>query len=314
LEKYQDDNYSSAGFLSQAKGPLAERYHAMVPDFHGYREMTANLLAVENETVDIRETLKAKDNPLDEWKAGVIRDWGEYRVKADGFYGFDEAQRAEAERILTAYELKLADAVDELKGWLMEKPDKVRTLIRVQSSPSAEEVPFEKQRIDTAAGEVKSEMAKLEATAKGLERDYRAMITNRVLSVADAKKTPDERAKQEAEQRAKGVPPDEPTSLARFDRVLTYCLIAGGLCLLVGLLTRVAAAGCAFFLLSVMGTQDLWISGSQTLLMHYELVEFWALVALTIIPTGRWVGLDYFLYQCCSRCCGKAENKDAPNR
>lgn len=312
LEKYTDDNFSSAGFLSQAKGPLAGWHRGMIPDFHGYRAAVDELLDADGPAAtDIRTLLKEKDNPLEKWQATVVRDWGQYRVDADGHYGFDEVQRAEAVRVLETYEQKLGESVDELKDWLATNPDKVRSLIRHRRSPTAEEVPYEQGRVTAAAAEVNGQTAKLHAEAKALERDYRVMLVNRALAVVDESKEndPAKRAERLAEQRAKDPMPEPTTGLEKFDRVLTYCLLAGGICLLVGLFTRLAAAGGLFFLLNVMGTQDMWLSGSHSVLMLFELVELGALVVLIAIPTGRWLGLDYFISHCCSRCCGRQSAK-----
>ena len=35
LEKLNTPNFSSAGFLGQAKGPLADKFHELIPDWEG---------------------------------------------------------------------------------------------------------------------------------------------------------------------------------------------------------------------------------------------------------------------------------------
>jgi uncharacterized membrane protein YphA (DoxX/SURF4 family) len=41
MDHYRDPNWSSEGFLRQAKGPWADFYHSKVPDFHGFRELVS---------------------------------------------------------------------------------------------------------------------------------------------------------------------------------------------------------------------------------------------------------------------------------
>jgi uncharacterized membrane protein YphA (DoxX/SURF4 family) len=41
IDHYRDRNWSSEGFLRQAKGPWAEFYRSKVPDFHGFSELLA---------------------------------------------------------------------------------------------------------------------------------------------------------------------------------------------------------------------------------------------------------------------------------
>ncbi len=42
VEHYHDPNWSSEGFLRQAKGPWADFYKSKVPDFHGFHELVAH--------------------------------------------------------------------------------------------------------------------------------------------------------------------------------------------------------------------------------------------------------------------------------
>ena len=42
VDHYQDPNWSSEGFLRQAKGPWAEFYTSKVPDFHGFHELISH--------------------------------------------------------------------------------------------------------------------------------------------------------------------------------------------------------------------------------------------------------------------------------
>ncbi|MDZ4818503.1 MAG: hypothetical protein SGJ20_05965, partial [Planctomycetota bacterium] len=41
LEHYHDRNWSSEGFLRQAKGPFADFYQSQIPDFHGWNELVS---------------------------------------------------------------------------------------------------------------------------------------------------------------------------------------------------------------------------------------------------------------------------------
>ncbi len=41
MDHYRDPNWSSEGFLRQAKGPWADFYKSKVPDFHGFRELVS---------------------------------------------------------------------------------------------------------------------------------------------------------------------------------------------------------------------------------------------------------------------------------
>ena len=85
---------------------------------------------------------------------------------------------------------------------------------------------------------------------------------------------------------------------------VTGLTIGVGLCLLVGLFTRLAAVVGALFLLSVMATQPPWVPGAETTYFYYQLVEFAAMMLLAAAAAGRVAGLDFILHGLWSKCCG----------
>ena len=98
--------------------------------------------------------------------------------------------------------------------------------------------------------------------------------------------------------------------LTQINRTVTwFTLIVGGL-LIVGLFSRLAAFAGALFLLSVMASQPPWVDGARLDYFPYQLVELFALLALAVIPAGRWAGLDFFTHWLCFQCCrsGRTES------
>jgi uncharacterized membrane protein YphA (DoxX/SURF4 family) len=78
--------------------------------------------------------------------------------------------------------------------------------------------------------------------------------------------------------------------------VLVTCVILSiGACLLLGLLTRLAALAGIVFLCLVIATQPPWVPGAITTMFYYQLVEIFALGVLLVSGAGRWAGLDFFL-------------------
>jgi uncharacterized membrane protein YphA (DoxX/SURF4 family) len=68
-----------------------------------------------------------------------------------------------------------------------------------------------------------------------------------------------------------------------------------GVCLILGLFTRLASVVGAGFLLSIMSTQPPWADGvlaTVKLLTAYQGIEFFALLLLAAIGAGTWAGLD----------------------
>jgi hypothetical protein len=69
-KKNLDRNFGSAGFLSQATGPLASWYKSRLPDYHGFDR----LLAIPQE-----DTPNPHDPETDEWKSFDSRSYGAWR-------------------------------------------------------------------------------------------------------------------------------------------------------------------------------------------------------------------------------------------
>jgi len=89
------------------------------------------------------------------------------------------------------------------------------------------------------------------------------------------------------------------TTLEGADWIMKHALLAAGVCLIVGLFSRLAAfVGAALVLLIYVAMIPLpnWPLPAQSegnyLYVNKNLIEILALLCLTFIPTGRWVGLD----------------------
>jgi uncharacterized membrane protein YphA (DoxX/SURF4 family) len=291
LKKYVDPGYSSEDFLKQAKGPLADWYASLLPSEHEFQQHVDRWLesAVPKpgqKTDDAKATSKVPQaSPLTQWAGKVAASWGEYRVRMERRFALTDAQKQQAQELLDRYRAKLADAVAETEAWLKSEPQEAVSLARVEADPLADKVPFAKERVAQQAAKVRPRAAKLLADAKKLESQYQG----------------DLRLLLDAQQRAKPALEPETTRLRKFDTFLTYSLLAGGLCLMIGLFTRLAAIGCAFFLLTVIGTQPPWVF--DALPTYEQAIEFLALLVIATTGAGRWAGLDYFLSCCCTTRC-----------
>jgi uncharacterized membrane protein YphA (DoxX/SURF4 family) len=90
---------------------------------------------------------------------------------------------------------------------------------------------------------------------------------------------------------------DKKARRLRYADIGVTCLTIGvGVCMMLGLFTRLAAVCGMAFLLTVMATQPPWIEGARIDLVYYQLVEVAALVVLLFTAAGRFAGLDFFLH------------------
>ena len=266
LWKRANPDFSAATFLRQAKGPLAEQFYALVPD------------------IDNHERLDAER---------VEAAWDAYRRQAAGYYGFDETQQRQAERVINLRKAQLREWFADNKTELERHFDDWRQLRNRTAGTSVLAAPYQQKRTWDKQQQLRSEAgawnAQILAVERGFEQDLAELAT--------------------AEQLAQGAPPAAASSLARLDKTMTYGLIAIGFCLMVGLFTRFACLAGALFLLGVVLAQPAWpliyppapAPAGHSLIVNKELIEMLALLALATTAVGKWAGLDFFINQWITR-------------
>ncbi|MBI1903824.1 MAG: hypothetical protein HYS13_22195 [Planctomycetia bacterium] len=263
---------AATAYLSQSRGPLAERYRALVPDFYGEERLSP---------------------------AAMIARWQIYVKRAESHFGFDEQQRVTADGYLKLREAALNNLVQptdpdtkkpqldreiayylaELKKWREEEKD-----------PAAAEIPFESKRHWERLLELKSKIKPWLDEIDALDASLKKSVQN----IATA------------EQRAKAGPlADDEPFLSTLETGTTWTLLIAGFCLIVGLLSRPAALAGAVWMLTAVVLPQLAMpstfplpppTAGHNLLVTKEMIEMLALVLLAAVPSGRWGGLDFFLY------------------
>ncbi len=296
VEKYTDPNFSSAGFLSQAKGPLADFYHRIAAPGHGWRSSLAQPLEDSPESpTPPPESAATGDMPASApykgWAEHILSDWQAISRRAIAKFDLDDDQRKLAGE---AYSRR----ADQLKYYLWEQwPNvvdyrhEVWRLERMQADSAAGNLPFLDSRI-----------AEKQAKTTGMVRPWLAAVDRfeqGYLDDLDAILTKDQRARGDVKSLPGG-------SLKTIDQVVTYLTLGVGACLLLGVFTRIGALAGGVFLLGVISTQPPWVAGAEP--VYYQVVETAAIFTLATLPVGRWAGLDFFIYALWSRCCGGAKS------
>ena len=106
------------------------------------------------------------------------------------------------------------------------------------------------------------------------------------------------------EQLAAAGPYKEPwTEVDRINMMTTYGLLVMGLCLMLGLFTRLSATAGVLFLGQIYLSMPPWpglppnpLAEGHYFIVNKNLVEMFALAVLATLPTGQWVGLDAILF------------------
>ncbi len=214
--------------------------------------------------------------------------WREDVQRVGDHFGFDDAQREESAKALDAAKA-YADAWFADREKAEKRAQYIHDLNGVQTverDPTA--MSYERER---AAAKRKDLDVDRIALLKDLN-DRAAKLRDDVTKLA---------TKEQTAAAGRFVSP--PNSLEQMNVFITYSVWAIGLCLILGLFTRLAALGGALFLLQIYLSMPPWpgLPPSPRAEGHYlivdkNLVEMLACMALTFLPTGHWVGIDALLF------------------
>ena len=248
-------NWSSVGFLSNAKGPLADTYKTFVWDVDGrYR-------------LNLKTTLEA---------------WDQFRARAVAHYGFDAAQTKKAVGVLKQHEGQLrwvlASNADDIASYF-------RNLERRQQQrarPEMEQVASLRGQGASLEGDIRRArgpwLATIDRLWAGYEQEMTALATSDQLG----------KGKLDLERPGRGS-----MDTHVLDKVIPYFDLAVGVCLMLGFCTRFAAIAGALFLASVVTTQ--WPGSAGAAPTYNQVVEMLALLVIAATGAGRYAGLDYIV-------------------
>lgn len=260
MEKLTSPNFTADGFLSQAKGPMAEFFHGRVNDWEGRQRLNADFQASQME---------------------------KYLERFDEHYHLTEGQKAAAATILAHHQA-------EARQLLAEKKDDIVTYyhdldrLELAKADRTRGTPFQQKRIWDRQTQLRGQLAGWTSALDENFDDFESDLND----IRDA--------------RQRAMPAVPPTTAEMFsqDHLITAMNLAVGVCLILGLFTRLAAVVGGAFLLSVVLAQPDWPgmypvpppSAGRTFLIGKEFIEMVAMFLLATTPVGRWGGLDFFIH------------------
>lgn len=271
--------FSAAGFLSNAKGPMAGWYRANVPDDHGWRDLLATP----------RQNVPSKDgsSPYSEWAERIEADWRKVVDGVKALPALSDEQKKQAETILEKRRKDLANYLAAESEAITEYRHELWRLESWRNSPESGEVPFVDERISTKASETAKTPAlwvsQVQQFDAELRDDLRDLLTEEQRDLALTTAAMDVAL---SDSRAK--------RLHAINVVVTILTIGVGVCLLLGFFTRTASILGALFLLGVILSQPPWLP--DTVPTMPNVIEFATLLVLAGTGAGRWAGLDFFTY------------------
>jgi uncharacterized membrane protein YphA (DoxX/SURF4 family) len=305
-------DFSAEGMLRQAVGPLGPKIRAELPNFHYWESKLAKPWQLRTPTEEEEQELqtwereyatrvseakeKGDEPPFEfsprlsysEWANQVVQDWQATIDGVKDIEGMSEAQQKAADASLAARRQQL---IDYLAGEATAIAAWQHELFRLQqweSADGATGIPFEEARIAEKRAETKAAsapwIAQVRSIERGLHRDLRNILNAEQVKDASVQ-----------EQYDTLLADSKDRQLYRMNVAVTCLIIGVGVCLMLGLFTRLAALGGMLFLISVIATQPPWIPGADTTVFYYQLVEIAAFIVLFASRAGQWAGLDFII-------------------
>lgn len=226
--------------------------------------------------------------------------WDDLAQRTYTQYGFDEAQR-------TAAAASLEETKTRADAWFAdpENADKVRKYrdeIEAINARERETLTYERERL--------SDRRKAQESTR---RELVAVVDGWTKSLGDAW------AKLAKEAQLKAGPPAPPKSdLDDVNFYTKWGLVVCGACLMLGLLTPIAALGGATLLALFYFSMPPWPglpappnAEGHYLIVNKNAIEFLACLVLASTPNGLWLGLDALLFGWIGRIGGRREADEA---
>lgn len=269
--KYNNPSFSAEGFLKQARGPWAHKFHELLPDYDG------------------RERLDAQK---------VLERWEDDRRLVAEHYKFSEEQKAEAGRVYDRYQKHLEAFLKENEEDSKEYLEKLDALAKTRAAdPAADAVPFKQKRYADEESQLRKQAGGWLSEIDKLNREYH----NALLALRE----PDQVARG-----APPLPKSQLEKIDLLT-TYGLMAIGGGLMLglFTRFFCLAGAVFLASIVLAQPAWPTIYPplppSAGHLLVVNKELIEMLALLALAALPVGRWAGLDFFIYNLLIRpCCG----------
>lgn len=255
IKKFVDPSPYTAGFLGNAKGPLASWYKAMIWDPDGVARL------------DGEATEKA---------------WDEYRERVVRFYGFDEKQSQRAERVYSQRRDQLRWVLGSNAADLQQYAEGLKRVDQYRQDPARMGVASlqgQVSKIERDLWAIRGRiLPQIDSLWASYEQDLRQLAT------------PEQQARGSVGLSRPGRRALDSESI---DVVVRYMDVTIGLLLILGLFTRFAALWAAAFLCSVIASQ--WPGATGAVAVWPQFIEMLALLVVAAAGAGRFAGLDFVL-------------------
>ncbi len=314
-----DNGFSAKGFLGQAKGPTKGFYYMFLPDLGGEARLQMSEV-YRTELSDDGNVVPGSSKRIG-WTLPVFeKQWFEYFKEYCQKYNLNDPDAAPqlkaAKAIMSQYVLSLREYTlenrEEIRGFVASKARFEKALKSTKNNAE-----YQRIRDWDAQMKYRNEGEKFAKTPND-------MGANMELALWDVL-TPEQKEAGRLPELAYGsnrnclmravakLPFIEkfahPTTMGLLDLTVTLGLSAIGLCLMLGFCTRLAALGGACFMFNVVLSQFPWPTVypypsdmiGHSMVCNKDSIEMMLLLLLAALPSGRWGGLDWFVWNGCGK-------------
>lgn len=306
------NGFSAKGFLGMAKGPTKDLYYMFLPDLGGEERIQM----AEVYRIVMKEGDKIEQKRIG-WTLPVIeKEWYAYYNKFLTKYDLDESQKDVARGIFNQYVLSLREYAlenrEDFRGFVASKRRFEESLANAKNDAE-----YQRIRDWDAQMKYRNEGEKFAAAPVSMGENMELALW----SVLNA----EQKAKGELTPLAYGANKSaimnfvatipglssfaKASTMGALDLAVTLGLSAIGLCLMLGLCTRLACLGGAAFMINVVLSQFPWPTVypyppevvGHSMVFNKDTIELVVLLLLASTPVGRWGGLDWFLWNFAGR-------------
>jgi uncharacterized membrane protein YphA (DoxX/SURF4 family) len=254
-DKIIEGDWTSAGFMRDAKGPLTPVFHWFLYDGQGRARL------------DKQATLDA---------------WDQYRQRVVDHYRFDEQQADQAQRVFETRAGQLEWFFETHQDEIDQYFEGLERVAKYKRDRGRAQVSSLSDQISTIEMELYRNLRPWLATIDDMRRGYQQDL--------NALATPEQARRGPLTMAAPG---QKLLDTNTIDVIIPYFDVAVGALLILGLFTRLSALAAAGFLASIIATQ--WPGYPGAAPTNYQQIEMVACLVIAATGAGRFAGLDYFL-------------------
>jgi uncharacterized membrane protein YphA (DoxX/SURF4 family) len=309
--------FSSEGFLGIAKGPTADLYYWMLPDLDGIQRIEIGKVKDENDKE--HTTFIVYENAWKEYYEAYLNEYPNVdKDKAAAIYS----------RYLTSLREGAKDVESDVNAFLKSR-DRFLETKRTQRNTAS----FEQERRWNQMMKFRREAGvwtnMLTEMGNGLQSDLGRLVDpelagqrGEIVTAPEKQLVPSIPPNKFINAQVEfsippikiDIPPKNPytkswelsvkSRMQAMDMAVMIGLSAIGLCMMIGFCTRLACLGGAAFLVNVILTTfpvpgvhpEIPSMVGNFMFVSKDVVELLALLFLALVPSGRWGGFDYFLW------------------